>query len=341
MKQHYTRRADGRYVKAVVDRRTGKKIYFYGKTERELTHKLLEYTERAECGRTFAEVADEWWGEAYEIISPTSVRGYRVAKERAVEEFGDSYIKDITARDITAFLRRLAAKDLAKSTVKNHKIIINRIFNYAVREGDVKYTPTQGVEIPRGLKQKRRTSATVEDEATIKRTANIWIMPYMALMTGLRKGELLALQWKDIDFENNIITVTKSLYYEGSAHIKTPKTESGNRIVPLLAPLKEELAPKIGAPENFILSDDGKKPLSQKRFRTLLKHYSEATGITSTMHQLRKSFATVAVKAGVPPKTLQAILGHKNISTTLDIYTEVRKESIDSAAEILNLEFGK
>ena len=103
----------------------------------------------------------------------------------------------------------------------------------------------------------------------------------------------------------------------------------------------KELAPKIGAPENFILSDDGKKPLSQKRFRTLLKHYSEATGITSTMHQLRKSFATVAVKAGVPPKTLQAILGHKNISTTLDIYTEVRKESIDSAAEILNLEFGK
>ena len=340
MKNSYTKRSDGRYVKSVVDQRTGKKIYFYGKTEREVTQKMLEYTELVERGRTFAAVADEWWGEAYEVISPTSVRGYRVAKDTAVEAFGKMYIKDIAARDINVYLRRLAQKGYAKSTVKNYKIVLNRIFNHAIREGDVQYTPTQSVEIPRGLPQKRRTSASPEDEETIRKSADIWIMPYMALMTGLRKGELLALQWQDINFNENIIKVTKSLYYEGGCNIKSPKTESGNRIVPLLAPLKSKLEQMVGAPSDFVLSGSA-KPLTQKRFRVLEKHYREKTGITATMHQLRKSFATVAVKNGIQPKILQAILGHKNISTTLDIYTDVRKESIDEAASLLNNAFSK
>ena len=326
-------RADGRYRK-IVDG-----VAFYGKTERELFQKIKEYEQKAERGRLFSEVAEDWWREAYEIISPTTVRGYRVAKEAAILRFGPTPIKDIVSRDITVYLRDIAKRGYAKSTVKNYKIVINRIFNFAIREGDIHYTPTQGVEIPRGLKQKRRTAATPEDEEIIRRSADVWLMPYMALMTGLRKGELLALQWRDVDFDENRIYVTKSLYYEGGAHIKEPKTETSHREVILLAALKAELLKRRGAPEEYVLSDDGKKPLSQKRFRTLEKHYRAETGITSTMHQLRKSFATVAVKSGVPPKTLQAILGHKNISTTLDIYTDIRKESLDAAAGILNSAF--
>lgn len=340
-KELYTRRADGRYVKTIVDQRTGKKLYFYANTERELTQKILEYTDKAEKGRLFSEVAEEWWSEACEEISPTSVRGYRVAKEKAVAAFGTAHIREITARDINVYLRQLAKSGLAKSTVKNYKIVLNRIFNHAIREGDIMYTPTQGVEIPRGLPQNRRTAATPEDEDVIRRTADVWIMPYMALMTGMRKGELLALKWKDIDFDNNIIHVTKSLYYEGGSGIKEPKTESGNRIVPLLAPLKAELEKLKGPAENYVLSDDGSKPLSQKRFRTLDKHYKQKTDITATMHQLRKSFATIAVKNGVQPKILQSVLGHKNISTTLDIYTDVRKESIDEVADIMNKAFAE
>ncbi len=332
-------RADGRYQKAITDQITKKKIYFYASSERELNQKILAYTRKAEKGRTFAEVAEEWWGEAYDNISPTSVRGYRVAKERAVKEFGNFSIREISARDISAYLYRLGSLGYAKSTVKNYKIVVNRIFNHALISGDINYTPTQGVEIPRGLKEKRRTSAPPEDEAVIKKSADVWLLPYMALMTGLRKGELLALQWGDIDFKENIINVTKSLYYEGGAHIKGTKTESGTRIVPLLVPLKEELKKRKGKKNDYVFSDDGKKPLSQKRFRTLEKHYKAETGITATLHQLRKSFATISVKVGIQPKTLQSIMGHKNITTTYNIYADVRKESIDDAAEQLNKAF--
>ncbi|MBQ8528493.1 MAG: site-specific integrase [Clostridia bacterium] len=326
-----TKRSDGRIVRTITDPRSGKRVYFYGSTEREINRKILDYTRKAEQGRTFAEVADAWWKIAYDAISPTSVRGYRVAKERAVKEFGSLPVSSIAPRDISAYLNRLGEQGYAKSTVKNYKIVISRIFNRALLDGDISFSPTVGVEIPRGLRAKKRTSATEDDEERIRKTADVWIMPYMALMTGLRKGELLALQWRDIDFNNRIITVSKSLYYEGGAHIKSTKTEAGTRIVPLLAPLAQKLLPLKKSPSDYVLSDTGDKPLSGKRFRTLLKHYQEQTGVTASMHQLRKSFATVSVKAGIEPKVLQSIMGHKNITTTYNIYADVRKDSIDDA----------
>lgn len=335
-----TKRADGRLVRTITDPRTKKKVYFYGETEREINRKILDYNRKVEQGRTFAEVADEWWGEALETLSPSSHRGYRVAKNRAVQKFGTSPISDISARDISAYMNTLAALGYAKATVRNHKIVINRIFAHAMSEGDINHSPATSVEIPRNLRTKKRHAATPIDESIIMRSADVWLMPYMALMTGLRKGELLALQWKDIDFKKSIISVTKSVYYNNAPTIKSTKTESGQRIVPLLKPLRSVLEQRAASsdPECFILSDDV-TPLTQKRFRTREKHFKEQTGITATLHQLRKSFATIAVKEGVQPKILQSILGHKNISTTLDIYTEVRKESIDTAAEILNAAF--
>lgn len=339
-KSTMSRRADGRFQKSITDPKTGKRIYFYGTTEREVNRKILDYEEKCENGKTFAEVAGEWWREALEVISPTSVRGYRVAMEYAVKYFGDIYVKDITARDISRYLAKLASLGYAKSTVKNYKIVVSRIFHYALINGYVDFSPTVGVDIPRGLKQKRRTAAVEGDEEIIRRSAKMWIAPYLALMTGLRKGELLALQWKDVDFKRNVISVSKSLYYKAGAHIKEPKTESGKRIVPILKPLREELLARheeiAPSPEHYVVSDTGEKPLSQKRFRTLEKHFREDSGVTSTLHQLRKSFATIAVKAKLEPKVLQSIMGHKNIATTYNIYAEVREDSIAAAGDALS-----
>lgn len=339
-KSNLTRRSDGRFQRSITDPKTGKRIYFYADTERELNRKIFEYEDKCETGRTFAEVTDEWWGEALEHISPTSVRGYRVAMQAALEHFGDIYVKDITARDISRYLAKLATLGYAKSTVKNYKIVVSRILHHALINGDIDFSPSTGVDIPRGLKQKRRTAALEEDELTIRKAADVWLAPYLALMTGLRKGELLALQWKDVDLKKNTITVSKSLYYEGGPHIKAPKTDSGTRIVPILKPLREKLVERFDAmkpnPTHYVLSDNGAKPLSLKRFRTLEKHFRADTGVTSTLHQLRKSFATIAVKAGIDPKVLQSIMGHKNISTTYNIYAEVRADSIAAAGDKLS-----
>ena len=339
MKQHYTRRADGRYVKAVVDRRTGKKIYFYGKTERELTHKLLEYTERAECGRTFAEVADEWWSSVYDGFAAQTLRGYKPAYARALSELGSSYIKEITPREMLAIFKRMAQQGYTKKTISNQRIIYNQIFDYAVVNGDIQFNPCASVKIPSNAKKSTAIKpATTSEEEKILNSEHPWLFPIFALLTGLRKQEILALQWKDVDFENNIIAVTKAVEHLGKKpNIKSTKTESGIREVPLLEMLKERIIKERGPAESYIFSDDnGKTPLSEHRFERLYKNYCAAVGISCSSRQLRHSYATVAVEEEISPKDLQNALGHADISTTMNVYAAARKKSIEKVARKLN-----
>jgi integrase len=122
--------------------------------------------------------------------------------------------------------------------------------------------------------------------------------------------------------------------------VKVPKTEAGNRIVPLLLPLKEELLKRMGKPDDYIISyDGGKTPLGNRRFTKLFAAYRKETGITASAHQLRHSFATIAFEADLDPKSVQEILGHKQLSTTMDIYTQFREKKLAAAANLLNETF--
>lgn len=323
------RRTDGRYRKTVDG------VTFYAKTERELYKKIMEYEERKEDGPTFAEVADEWWTYEVEKLSPSTVRGYEKAHERAVEWFGNERIKDITTAQVMKELNKFARLGYAKKTVLNHKIVINRIFHYGIVENYITVNPASEAEIPRNLPQKRRTAATVNDEERIKESAKEWLLPFFALCTGLRKGELIGLRWEDIDLERNIITVERSIWYGAGTNIKEPKTEAGKRKIPILKELRELLTTCKRNPKEYVFG--GEKPLTEKAFRVRYKKFQEHTGVTATLHQLRKSFTTMAVKSGVAPEVLKVIIGHKNISTTLDIYTEVREERLQAAASIIKL----
>lgn len=323
-------------VKTLTDPRTGKRVFFYGNSEREINKKIMEYSAKIELGRTFSEVASDWWEEAEPELAYQSIKTYKPAMRRALNEFGSDMIKEIRAQDINLYLKRLAREGLATKTIANQRLVCNLIFSYGVLHGDLEVNPCASVSTP-STKKATRTAASASDEEIIKRSADIWLFPTFALYTGMRKGEILALQWKDIDFKNNIIRVTKSVYHEGDhPRIKSPKTEAGNRIVPLLKPLRAILDNMEKKPDNYIISDTGKTPLTNRRFITLSKHYMAETGVTCTAHQLRHSFATIAFEADVPIKSVQEILGHKQLSTTMDIYTDFRKKSVDAAAEILN-----
>jgi integrase len=337
------RRKDGRYVKTITDPRTGKRLYFYGDTERELTLKVLEYTKQNENGRSFREIAAEWWEEAQPDLAYQSIKTYRPAYNRAVEAFGDTPVKNIKPKDVSLFLRKMAKDGKAEKTVATQRMIISLVMDHGVLENDIEVNPCTAVQIPKEAKKKMQRKAASEfDETKVKQTYDIWIFPYIAIMTGMRKGEILALQWRDIDFENNIIHVTKSVYHKGDRpYIKEPKTEESTRAVPLLEPLKKILLDIKGNNDDYIVSDDGKKPLTNRRFITLSNNYKAKTGVTCTAHQLRHSFATIAFECGLPVKSVQEILGHKQLSTTMDIYTDFRKKSIEEAAELLNGKLSK
>lgn len=335
-----TKRADGRYCKSIIDPRTGKRIYFYGTTEREINKKIMLYTQKVEQGRTFAEIADEWWEEAEPQLAIQSVRTYKLAMSRAVTFFHDVVAKEITAKSIQKYLSALAAQGYSQKLVSNHRMVLNRILDHAVTEGDIELNPCASAKTPNGLPKVQRNAASGADEEKVKESADVWLFPYIALMTGMRKGEILALQWKDIDFDKNYIHVTKSVAHDGDRPvIKTPKTEAGNRIVPLILPLREELLKRKGNANNYIISDTGAEPLTNRRFLTLDKHFKKQTGITATAHELRHSFATVAFEVGLDPKSVQEILGHKQLSTTMDIYTQFREAKIKQAADLLNKSF--
>lgn len=304
---------------------------------------MFEYNRKKAYGRKFSEVAQEWYDEAEPNVAIQTLKPYKAGLKDALKEFGDENIKEITPKDINSYLRKLAGNGLSSKTVSQKKLVLNLIFKHGIIAGDIEINPCSTAVLPKDMPKEIRTAASPADEKTVRDSADVWLFPYMALLTGMRKGEILALQWKDIDFEENIIHVTKSVCHQGDRPIiKMPKTETGIREVPLLMPLKEKLLEIKKRPaDDYIISDTGKKPLTNRRFITLSKKYREATGVKCTAHELRHSFATIAFENDVPAKAIQEILGHKQLSTTMDIYTSIRRKSLRAAADILNASVNK
>ena len=337
-KQGFIERADGRLQTTVIDPKTGKRIYFYGNSARELKQKILVYQQKQEKGTLFTDISSEWWEEAEPQLSLQSRRGYLQAKKKADVEFADVYIKDIKAKDITNYLRALGSEYSSQKTIEKYRLVVNLIFKYAVEHNEIEHNPCADAKMPKGLQKAKRKAASTEEEKIIKNTLEGWLFPFFAIYTGMRKGEILALQWKDIDFEENLINVYKSVQHEGDKpSIKSTKTEAGTRYVPLLAPLKERLLSiGPGKEEKYIFSDDGKKPLTSRRYITLFNEYKKKYGVSCTAHQLRHSFATIAFENGIDAKDVQEVLGHKQLSTTLDIYTDFRKNQLKELTNKLN-----
>lgn len=328
-------REDGRYQRSIVDKHTKKRVYFYGNSEREVNQQLLEYQRCEEYGRRFKTVADEWWSLESNMLSPSTVRGYLKAKERVITEFGHLHIQDIKTADISRFLYALGKRQgMAKKTVKNHKIILNRIFHFAVVQGDIQYNPSREAEIPRGLTYTPRRPARADEEAVVAQASEVWLLPFMALFTGMRKGELRGVMWGDIDWDRKLIHVQRSVWDGGGTHIKTPKTKAGDRLIPIVDVLYKELEKHRADDDHYIFGDEN--PITEKKYRYLYYKFQKETGITATVQQLRKSYATMAAGANIPEDVFAAIFGHEDITTTLNIYAEVRPSRIMAARQLLN-----
>lgn len=333
------RRADGRLETSRKDPRTGKVVHFYGATERELNRKILEWQDMGERGRLFSEVAGEWEAIHFPTLAANTLKGYRPALRRAVETFGSIPIRQLRPADVKGYINKFARGLYAKKTVTTQLQILSMICAYAVEQGDITTSPCDHVSIPKNLPKTRREAATEAEEAIIKQTAGVWLLPYLILYTGLRRGEALALTWADIDLKRKTISVTKSVYHDGTGpHIKTPKTAAGNRTVPLLAPLERELRLRMaGKPKGYIFSNDGgKTPLTDSGYTSAARAYVKATGMTATPHQIRHSYATMLFECGVDVKDAQDLLGHTTAAMTQDIYTHIRDSRRKTTAEKLN-----
>lgn len=300
----------------------------------------MEYTTAAERGRPFAVVADEWWGEICDTVAPSTLKGYKAAYNAIVDEFGDDPIRQITPQQIRNYLKRLARTGLTTKTLKTYLQIMRQICEHAVTcdNYDLDFNPCARVSLPEGKASTRRRAADPADEKKIRDNSDGWLLPYLLLYTGLRRGEALALTWADIDLDAMVIHVNKSVdYAQNQTHpdIKVPKSRAGVREVPILEPLHRALRHK-GAPSDYIFSDDGSSPLPEKRFVARWNMYCKQLGIDATPHQLRHSYATMLREQGIDLKTAQYWLGHSTAAMTQDVYTHVRDSKLRQDAILLN-----
>lgn len=334
------KRKDGRYQEqlSIIVNGNKKQKYFYGKTKAEVKQKMLAYQGEIEKGRTFLEVAEEWYDRHIPTLESNTLKSYLPAYKRALYRFGDIRINQITPTDINLFLLEfISTYKAARKTAATQRMILNLIFKHATISGDIKYNPVSEISIPKNLPKKKRELPSDGDIEKIKNSINcqFGLFAYFLLYTGCRKGEALAIQLKDINFESKTISISKSIYFvSNSPYIKRPKTTCGTREIILLDRLAEKI-PK-GKPTDYLFHNENGKLLSEKQFNKLWKLYCKESGISCTPHQLRHFFATILYEAGIPAKDAQELLGHANISTTQDIYTHIRKVRKDRVFDVLN-----
>lgn len=319
----------------------GKRVMFRGKTCREVDRKILEYTEKQAKGRTFPEVADEWWGKKEAGVRDGSLQSYKPHYVRAKEYF-TGYIKEITPMDVNTFLMRFEAQGFAGSTVRTQLNIISQICAYGVLCGDIPYSPTLNIQASRNLPHEKRSALTLEQEqAVYAYRGEDWLFGMMLLYTGCRRGELFALTWQDIDREAGVIHIDKKLSWRiNSTKPKLErelKSKNGKRDIPLLAPLAAVL------PRNRIgIIFSGKNGYcSQYEVNKMWERYAAAVGLHNvTPHCFRHTFATLCYEAGVDPKTAASFLGDTE-QVTQAVYQELRQHHHARGVDLMNEYFAQ
>lgn len=339
----FTLRKDGRYVATYSDE-TGRHS-LYDRDPEVLFHKLQvargEITEVV----TFKDVAEQWERKHREEIEYRTWNNYIPHYRSILAQHGSTPIDQVTAQDVIRHLHMAKAQGYSATVVNTIRSLYSMVFDHAVADGVIQYNPVLSVKLPKGLQRGKRIAPTKEQITTILSSVDVpfGLFPYLLLCTGLRKSEALALTWADVDFKRREIRVTKSLSYPSGNEpvVKSPKTEAGNRVVPIIDILVEPLQEaKRGSASPYVFpaawsnrSGTAGGMMHRRGYDGAWQRYCEAVGLvgadgkpTITAHNLRHGTATIMKNSGVDPHTAQKILGHSRVSTTMEIYTHLTDE---------------
>ena len=305
---------------------------------------------------TVKELVEEWQEDKEKKVSESTRVAYRAPISRLVSAIGSRRVKEVKPIDLVRILEDMQAKGFALGAVKLEKSVILQVFRWGVVHGDIDISPAAEIEIPRGLtRSERGTLDNDQIAAVMKYRGPGWMLGMMALFTGCRRGELLALRWEDIDRKAGTITISKKISYATNKPVLEDhtKTAAGMRTIPLLAPLEDALPKdRIG----LIFHDDKGNYLNSRQLLDLWHDFCDGTGLYTTepaggdpdgckvprrvypytLHWMRHTFATICYDAGVDVKSAASMLGHANEQTTMEIYTHLTKSREQASAEKLD-----
>lgn len=321
-------RKDGRYAKKKVI--NGKAVFFYSdeKTERaaqkDIDRQMLAYASKVEESENFGAIAEEWLSMKKDEVGHKTYLTYKETVSR-LGSLANKKIDALQASDVQSIINRLYNQGYSKTVILRAKGVVSMTLDYAIGKNIKVYNFTRSVTIPRNAKRSERSALTDAEIETVAAHVNdeFGLYPFFLMYTGLRRGEALALQWRDVDMEHSIISISKSIEFSSAAgRTKAPKTESGVRQIPILAPLVPYL--KGGKTDEYVFG--GSRHYSETMIRRRWDKYLSTTGLHITQHQLRHTYATMLYRAQIDAKTAQHLLGHSDVSTTLNIYTHIAKE---------------
>jgi integrase len=323
-----TKRKDGRWHGKYYDNGIRKNVY--AKTKKELIKKMniaiLDRNKRDESSIANKKTTlNKWvvtWFETYKKpkLKPSSVADYEhhlINKVNNYKLICKKQISKITALDLERFFQTIDAPNTKARTFRQLKTCMTAAYKYKI----ISENPFDFVDYI----AEPKASKTVPSYEELNKLMNYakkttlpyyWLIKFLSL-TGLRKGEALALKWSDI--KDGRIHITKA-YDSRSKKIQTPKTKASIRKVPLFpeAKLLLEIIPKK---DEFIF---GK--LSSEAVTKRIRIYNKRIGTNITLHSLRHYFATECLEAGISKKLVQNWLGHAKYEVTINTYTHVNSE---------------
>lgn len=369
VRQRIDGRWEGRYVIGYDDRGYPKTKNVLAKTKRECVEKLQKLKEelggiksdRLKPDMRFADWL-EYWYETHSKpkLRPATRAGYEgCIRLHIVPEIGGIQLNRLTQNDLQQFYARLKrsgrkirvecfGEGLSDRTVRMCHAICRSALEKAARDGLIRANPAIGCKLP--PKRAREMQVLERDELQrflIQAQAEGYYELFLLdLATGLRRGELMALRWDDLNFETGVLNVDKQVcVIDGELQFSRPKTKSSVRKLVLPPAVVEVLREyKKTTHSRWMFPSPVKEdaPITPCAVSSRLQIILERAGCKQVrFHDLRHTFATLALQNGMDVKTLSAMLGHVSAATTLDIYTHITDDMQRAAAANIDRAIGK
>lgn len=375
------KRKDGRWCAAYYVK--NKRRFIYGKSQKEVKNKLKELIEEAEDNSDILDVGQltlETWVlqylQEYKIneIKETTLNTYMMFYRKHIKnsDIGRLGLQEIETTDLQQFYNKKLSDGLSAKTVRHIAVIIREALTQAVRLKYIKNSPQDSVMLPKKEKYEGKilSQADVLKLLHEAKDEELYALIMTAVFTGMRKGELLGLQWTNVDLDNGYIKVEHSLCrisdgedekgrHRTKAVLLAPKTETSKRIIPITEQLllilkqhrerqndyKKKAVDFYNQDLNLVFANYLGEFLSGREVLREFYNILDKYGLPRVrFHDLRHTCASLLMESETDSKVIQELLGHSSISTTLDIYTHLKiqqkRNSVDRMANLFKIEDG-
>lgn len=290
---------------------------------------------------TFAEVSAQWMQEYVLDVAPTTAHHKsEYLRVHILPAIGGREIREISSDVITEYLDSIRAR-ICRITMTKHYQTICQILRFAATNGYIDEIPTVHYRYPREPPKQMRVYKPEEVDRIVAACRPPWLSDavLLAYRTGMRRGEVIGLQWDDINFDEKYLTVWRTISATSpkDVYVRVPKTYRSNRSIALDDKTMEMLLRRRERASQIWVFQQRRDIPSPWFVPRYLHKACDAAGVPyRTFHGLRHAHATMLMEKGVNPRIVQDRLGHSDIQTTLQIYSHVTQGMQQIVVDVLN-----